>query len=105
MITTVGLQQQGVNNIKAETKVASSQQPGCSGIKKKVGKAKRIKSTFCGDCGDDYLNPKGKNVDWYQCLICQLWFHEDCDKGSIKRCGLCTMCDNGDSLASDSESD
>ena len=66
------------------------QQPGCSGMNLK--KNKNIKSTFCADCGDDYYNPKGKKVEWYQCVMCERWFHEDCDSGSIKSSGLCTKC-------------
>lgn len=52
------------------------------------------KDLYCGDCGGYFYDKRSKK-DWIQCTECKTWYHETCDNGSVKKSGLCTLCEDG----------
>lgn len=47
-----------------------------------------VDETECTGCGESY-NSTRKKEDWLQCIICQMWFHENCSSFSntCQNCG------------------
>lgn len=48
-----------------------------------------ILGDICIVCGEYYHATK-KKCDWLQCVLCQMWFHEDCSKDPAK-CLTCNV--------------
>lgn len=47
-----------------------------------------IDDTECTGCGESYSSTR-KKEDWLQCIICQMWFHENCSSfiSTCQNCG------------------
>lgn len=48
-----------------------------------------ILGDICVVCGEYYHATK-KKCDWLRCVLCQMWFHEDCSKDPAK-CLTCNV--------------
>ena len=55
----------------------------------------------CGDSEVQHYTRNNKN-DWINCVQCQVWYRQNRDKISVRQCSLCTLRDEGLTLASES---